>query len=520
MRAREKGGDLVNLGLSFLASVERDPRHLAIVDGALRLTYEAWLARIRHVAGGLRRMGLGPGERLLVVLKNGEPMTTLYWACQTIGAIFAPVNWRLGRNEFHYVVQDAAPVAVAFEPASAALGELAEAEGLRTLGVALTAPHRATYDSLLEAPAFEGDFVGDESISLLLYTSGTTGRPKGVPRSHRAERAAAVAHVAQNRYGRDEVTLGVMPLYHTMGVRSLIAMTLLNGTFVAMPQFRPREALEAIERERVTNLYLAPTLYFDLVHLPEIATRDLRSLRKLGYAGAPMSPSLVERCFEVFQPEIFVNHYGSTEIYTFSIYDRLREKPACAGRAGLNERLRIVRIGAQSSGDVAPPGETGEIVVELTSDEAFQGYRNRPDADARAIRGGWYFTGDLGRLDEDGDLFVVGRVDDMIISGGENVFPVEVEDALARHPDVGRVAVIGVPDERLGQRIVAYVEPAAQVPSAEGLDRFCIGSGMTPFKRPREYVFVKNLPLSPSGKILRTKLRSGEVELLAQESMR
>ncbi|MDE2572420.1 MAG: AMP-binding protein [bacterium] len=491
-----------------------------MVDGGLRLTYEAWLARIRHVAGGLRRMGLGPGQRLVVVLKNGEPMTTLYWACQAIGAVFAPVNWRLGRNEFQYVLQDAAPVAVVYEAASTALGELARAQGLAALAVDAAAPDPMSYASLLEAPASEGEFVADESISLLLYTSGTTGRPKGVPRSHRAERAAALAHVAQNRYGRDEVTLGVMPLYHTMGVRSLISMALLNGTFVAMPQFRAREALEAIERERVTNLYLAPTLYFDLVNLPEVATRDLRSLRKLGYAGAPMAPSLVERCFEVFQPEIFVNHYGSTEIYTFSIYDRLREKPACAGRAGLNERLRVVRIDARDAGDVAPRGETGEVIVELTSDEAFQGYRNRPDADARAIRGGWYFTGDLGRLDEDGDLFVVGRVDDMIISGGENVFPVEVEDVLARHSGVGRVAVIGVPDERLGQRIVAYVEPAAQVPPAGDLDQFCVSSGMTLFKRPREYVFVKSLPLSPSGKILRAKLRTGDFERFPQESTR
>ncbi|MGH7707056.1 MAG: AMP-binding protein [Vulcanimicrobiaceae bacterium] len=510
----------MNLGLSLLAAAERDPTKLALVDGELRLSYAAWLSRIRHVANGLREFGLKPNDRLLVALKNGEPMTTLYWACQTIGAVFAPVNWRLGRTEFAYVVTDARPALVAFEPASGLLGEAAQSSELATIGIGGARGAQAMFESLLAGPEFAGEFVPDDRISLLLYTSGTTGRPKGVPRSHRAERAAAVAHVAQNRYGPHEVTLGVMPLYHTMGVRSLIAMALLNGVFVAQPQFRVAEALAAIERERVTNLYLAPTLYFDLLKAPELGSHDLRSLRKLGYAGAPMSPSLVERCFEVFDPEIFVNHYGSTEVYTFSIYDRLREKPACAGRAGINERLRVVAVGARTADEVVPRGTTGEIAVDLSSEEAFAGYWHRPDADARAIRSGWYFTGDLGRLDDDGDLFVVGRVDDMIITGGENVYPIEVEDVLASHPEVARVAVIGVDDDRLGARIVAYIEPAGSKVSADLLDRHCIESGMTAFKRPRNYVFIKNLPLSPSGKVLRMKLRSGEFEPLTEGSLR
>jgi 2-furoate---CoA ligase len=197
----------------------------------------------------------------------------------------------------------------------------------------------------------------------------------------------------------------------------------------------------------------------------------------------------------VFPPRLFVNHYGSTEIYTFSVHRDQAAKPGCAGRAALNARLRL--------------GENDEIECHLDSDEAFTGYWNRPDADAKAIRGGWYRTGDVGRIDSDGDLWIEGRVDDMVVSGGENVHPLEVEDVLAAHPRVEEVAVIGAPDERLGQRVVAVVVGTA---TEEELDAHCLASPtLARFKRPREYRFVDELPKSPSGKILRRLLRDPAV---------
>ena len=244
------------------------------------------------------------------------------------------------------------------------------------------------------------------------------------------------------------------------------------------------------------------------MHHPDLARRDVSSVRAIGYAGAAMTSALAERVAEAFRPEVFVNHYGSTEIYTFSIGPDQIGKPGCAGRAALNSRLRLVRPDADAGpDDVVAPGEDGQIVCHLGSDEAFAGYWRRPDADARAIRDGWYFTGDLGRVDEAGDLWIVGRVDDMIISGGENIHPLEVEDVLARHPGVREVAVIGAPDDRWGQRVVAVVVADPGL-GPEELDRFCLDSGtLARFKRPREYRFVDALPKSPSGKILRRVLR-------------
>jgi 2-furoate---CoA ligase len=321
-----------------------------------------------------------------------------------------------------------------------------------------------------------------------------------------------MAHVIQCRYEWGERTLGVMPLYHTMGIHSLTSMAAINGCLVCQPDWSSRTALELIATERLTALYLIPTLFWELVHAPDLARTDVTSVRKLAYAGAPMLAPLTEACAKTFRPDVFVNHYGSTEIYTFSIFPDVRVKPGCAGRAGIHSALRLVTASTErrvGPDEAVPVGERGEIIASLTSDEAFSGYWNRPDADARALREGWYFTGDMGWLDADGDLWVAGRVDDMIISGGENIHPVEIEDVLARHDGVKDVAVIGEPDEKWGERVVAFVVAAPGL-TADTLDRHCRDSGdLANFKRPRRFVFVAEIPKTASGKILRRLLRDG-----------
>ena len=343
----------------------------------------------------------------------------------------------------------------------------------------------------------------------MLYTSGTTAEPKGVPRRQSAERAGALAHVAQNMYAHGERTLGVMPLYHTMGVRSLLAMSLIGGAFVCLPRFDVRKALALIASEKISNLYLVPTLYHDLIHHESFAGADVSSVRKLGFAGASMTDGLLKELQAAFKPELFVNHYGSSEIYTFTIDQNAPAKPGSAGRAGINQRVRVVTLGAASPGQIAPAGEEGEIIAQLLSDEAFEGYWRRPEANAKAIRDGWYFTGDTGYFDADGDLFVTGRVDDMIITGGENVSPVEIESCLSLHPAVSEVAVVGLPDERWGKVVTAFVKRRSAAGETE-LDAFCQSSGLAKFKRPRRYVFVDEIPKSPVGKLLRRMLVAGQ----------
>jgi 2-furoate---CoA ligase len=504
---------MLDLGSSFLASVARDPRALAIVDGDLRLTYANWYKRISALVAGFDRLGLRSGDHLVTVLQNRWEAATLHWACQLAGIIITPLNWRSTADELDFCLSDAEAKAIVYEPVSAeAVRSSREAQARSRIAVASPGSADLAFDALIDGSAEEARPRADaDAWSVMLYTSGTTARPKGVPRRQRAERAAALAHVAQNLYRHGERTLGAMPLYHTMGVRSLLAMSLIGGAFICLPRFDVARALELIAAERISNLYLVPTLYHDMLHHERFKTTDVSSVRKLGFAGASMTDGLLKALQAAFTPDLFVNHYGSSEIYTFTIDQHAPAKPGSAGRAGINQMVRVARLGAASPDDAAPPGEEGEIIALLAGDESFEGYWRRPDADAKALRGGWYFTGDTGYFDGDGDLFVTGRVDDMIITGGENVSPVEIESCLSLHPAVSEVAVVGVTDERWGKVVSAFVKRRTAVAEAE-LDQFCRNSGLANFKRPRRYIFVEAIPKSPVGKLLRRKLVAGEFE--------
>ena len=505
---------MLDLGTGFVASVARDPDALAIVDGSVRLTYAQWYARISSLVAALDRLGLKPGDHLLTVLQNCEAAATLHWACQLAGIVITPVNWRAKADELDFCLEDSGSCAIVYQAASAEAVEASKgAAALPRICVGDgAAAGTLPFESMVAEPAADATpRAGAEAWSVMLYTSGTTSRPKGVPRRHRAERAAGIAHIAQNLYRRGERTLGVMPLYHTMGVRSLIAMSLVGGTFVCLPRYDAGQALALIEAEAITNLYLVPTLYHDLVHAREFAATDVSSVRKLGFAGASMTDGLLKKLNDAFRPDLFVNHYGSSEIYTFTIDQNAPGKPGSAGKAGINQQIRVVRLNAKSAVEAARPHEEGEIIALLAGDESFEGYWRRSDADAKALRDGWYFTGDTGFVDDDGDLFVTGRVDDMIITGGENVSPVEIESCLSLHPAVLEVAVVGLADDRWGKVVTAFVKRRGPV-TEQDLEQFCRTSGLANFKRPRRFVFVDALPKSPVGKLLRRLLVAGDYQ--------
>ncbi len=512
----------IPLGTVFARAVARDPHALALVDGAVRMTYAEWDAEIGRLAAGLERMGIETGDAVAAVLSNRGEMASLFWACQRIGAPFVPFNWRGTGDDFAFAIENSEAKVFFYETRSEeAAVEALQATGFpddRRIRVGGAAGDGPAFEDLADRPGgVEARAVDPASTCLMLYTSGTTGRPKGVPRSHNAERNASFNCVGQLHYGYGEVQLGVMPLFHTMGVRALGMTTALNGTFVCMPGFDAGDALRLIAEERIQALFLVPTMFHDMVHHPDIAAADLSSVRHIGFAGMSMTSALTRTCAEVFAPEIFVNFYGSSEVYSFAACDHVTDKPGCAGRAATGQELRVVAADPEfRSGpeNVLPQGEIGEVIAPMECLDAFAGYWKRPDSDAKAIRGGWYFTGDLGYFDEEGELYLVGRVDDMIISGGENIHPEEVEDVLDALPSVRQAAVIGMPDDRLGQKVVAFVEPASPEASAEDLDAACLASELARFKRPRAYVFVDSIPRSASGKLLRRLLRDGAYSVL------
>lgn len=510
---------MLDLGTSFLASVARDPHATAIVDGDIRYTYEQWYERISAVVAAFDDLGLRPGDHVVTALQKRWEAATVHWACQFAGIVITPINWRAKSDELEFCIDNSESRLVIYEAASAEAVLGLESPTARNARRIVVGDQPSSDPSVLRF----GDLaaqkmigvqprVGPEAWSLMLYTSGTTSKPKGVPRRHRAERASSIAHVAQNLYARRERTLGVMPLYHTMGVRSLIAMSLIGGTFVCLPRYDSRRALSLIEAERVTNLYLVPTLYHDLLHHPDFGATNIGSVRKLGFAGAPMTDGLLEKLNHAFRPDLFVNHYGSSEIYTFTVEHDAAARPGSAGKAGLNQLVKVVKLGAASASEVAAPEAEGEIVALLAGDEAFEGYWKRPDADARSLRDGWYFTGDTGYVDKNGDLFVTGRTDDMIITGGENVSPVEIESCLSLHPSVSEVAVVGLDDEKWGKVVAAFIRRSGPVTEAE-MEKYCRDSGLANFKRPRKFVFVDSIPKSQVGKLLRRLLVAGQYDL-------
>ncbi|MFQ5693985.1 MAG: class I adenylate-forming enzyme family protein, partial [Nitrospinota bacterium] len=339
----------MNLIQRLELAVLRYPENEFLVDGDLRLTFAQWDRRVNRAARAYRQLGVGRGDHVVLALRNREELITSWYGLMKLGAVATPVNFRFSPGEIAYCVRDAEARVFVFEDASREAGAAAAGEfpkGCRRVFCDPDPPEGCEalgplVDGQADDPVEEP--LSEDLVCLMLYTSGTTGRPKGVPRRHRAQDASALAQAVQCGYRLGERTLGVMPLYHVMGVVSLMTMVLLNGAFVVMRGFAAEAAVETTARERISSLYLIPTLFHELLRAGNIEDHDLSCVRRLAFAGAPMTRTLVEALVARFHPEVFTNHYGSTEIYTFSINQRLQEKPASAGRPGVNSELRIVR---------------------------------------------------------------------------------------------------------------------------------------------------------------------------------
>jgi 2-furoate---CoA ligase len=504
----------MDLVTALRGAAERHPSRPAVRGTGRCLTYAAWAARTSQLARALAAAGVCPGDRVGLLLRGGEPLASLHLAVQQLGACSVPLSTRFGPGELRYCVEDAGIRLLVVDPATA------DAAGAAVMDAAVPGGRvRLCTVAELDAVAEGLDdhplpvTPAPDTVSVQLYTSGTTGRPKGVPRSHRAEHAAAVAHAVQTQQRLGEVSLGVMPMFHTMGLRTLLASIVVGGTWVAQPVFDADEAAELIVAEGVSSLYLVPTMFWSLLRTGRLGAAP--RLDRLAYAGAAMAPALAEQLVAEVAPSAFVNHFGSTEIYTFTIGPDVAAKPGSAGRAGIFSRVRLVAPEPDAPPDaLVGAGEQGQVVVSMASPEAFAGYWRRPDANRRSIRDGWYYTGDLAVADEDGDLWVSGRVDDMINSGGENIYPDEIEAVLVRCPAVDDVCVVGLADERWGQAVTAFVVPAQRVaPLVAATEAYAYARTALPsVKRPKRVIAVDAIPRSGVGKTLRRTLVAGEFD--------
>jgi 2-furoate---CoA ligase len=506
----------LTIGDALERAVARAGSELALVDGRCRRTYAQLDARVNRLANALLEQGIGPGDRVMCCMRNRAELVEIYFALQKIGGVYAPVNFRLSLPELGHCARLVEPRAIFLEETTLALVEALPAElgvDLFSVDPALSLPGRVTaLDELLRD---SGDgrpaaTVVDSQPSLILLTSGTTGRPKGVPRTHGNEIAATLFNLVAFPWRVGERMLAVMPLYHTMGVRLLLSAVLLSGTSVVQRRWDPAEAVALIEREEISTMFLVPTMYHDLLRTGGFDSRRLTTLRSLGTAGMVIRDDLYAEIRAAFGALPFVNVYGCSELYCLSFADYLDEKPGTVGRGAPHQELRVVRPGASPAepGSEVAPGDLGEIVARANVPDAFTGYWRAEEATARVVRDGWYYTRDLGYSDEDGDLYVVGRADDMILSGGENVHPLEVEAVLGSCPGVADVCVAGLPDDRWGQVVTAFIVRGDGRLTEQAVTDHCLeASTLAAFKRPRRIYFVDEIPKSSVGKVQRRVLQ-------------
>jgi acyl-CoA synthetase (AMP-forming)/AMP-acid ligase II len=476
-------------------------------------THRDFAERACRLARALLRIGVRRGDRVAVLAQNCPEYMEAYAAGELGGWITVTINYRLAAPEIAYILDDSRPrvlIAEADLVSRLAPASLARIEHVLAFGG--KSPD-LDYETALaaEEPLPPEVVVSPDDIAFLIYTSGTTGRPKGVMLSHRGQYwAAQVTGLEMGVRPVDRVAVS-MPLYHIGAKNTCLTRQLQGCTIVLHRAFRPDAFFESLTRHQVTETLLAPTMLNDFLDAHRCSRETLPSLVKMFYSAAPMPEQLLRRAIAALGP-IFAQVYGMTE----------SGGPGCTLHAhqhvldGAPEVVRRLRSAGQPmvgcdvrcvrpDGSQCPPGEPGEIVIR--SDALMRGYWNNHVATVETLRDGFLHTGDVGETDRDGFVFVVDRLKDMIISGGENIYSREIENALMGHPAVLEAAVVGAPDEHWGEKVVAFVvrRPGLDV-SAEGITEHC-KSSIAAYKRPREIMFIDALPKLPNGKIEKFKLR-------------
>lgn len=493
-------------------AAERTPDGLAVVDDRSdrRLSFTELMQEVESAAAGLAAAGLRPGEHVATVLPNVLEHVIAILALHRLGTVVCMINPRLKPEETGSLMADAGmtgAVCVADQAiVDAARSALPDSAPILTIGgeVDGTKPFEACRSNRDNLPGWTPP--DPEGVAFILYTSGTTGLPKGVMIPHRATDGRVLFAPVQCglRHGPQNRALGLMPLFHAVGFYSALVTTLsLNGTYYVHSAFEPAAAVEAIKTHGITYVFGAPAHFHAMLAAPGFAPADMASVDTLVYAGAVMPGPLLDRVKPAFPNAWMTNIYGTTEVMNALYMPDPVGKPL-QYRPGFYSSVRVGRIGGGID-ELCAVGEEGELLVDATADATFLGYLNRPDATAEKLTGGWYRTGDIVVRRPDGDLELCGRVDDMIVSGGENIHPEEVETVLMQHEAVREVAVIGMPDDQWSERVVACV--VADGIDHDALDTWCRDSTLANYKRPREYAFLDALPRNAANKVLRRELK-------------
>jgi acyl-CoA synthetase (AMP-forming)/AMP-acid ligase II len=495
-----------NLAGVLAHHADRFPERPCLVWGDEVVTYGQLAERAGRTAAGLARLGVGRGDVVAVLLYNCPEFVETMFAVSRVGAIVMPINWRLAGDEVAYIAGHAGARLVVSEPELAPLAEAARARlGVPVVGVGPGVPGWQAFADLRRGdPPAMAEVDGDD-IHRLMYTSGTTARPKGVMISYANVYWKNIGHVVEFGITGADQGLVCGPLYH-VGALDLTATTVLyaGGTLEIHRKFEAEPVLEALERRGITTVWLAPSMVNQLLAHPSLDRRDLGGVRLIIDGGEKMPLPLIERLRRAFPGAWFADAYGLTETVSGDTFLDKRATVRKLGSVGKPCLHLEVAIWDETDRPV-PPGALGEIV--LRGPKVFKGYWKDPEATAAAFRGGWFHTGDIGALDDEGFLTIVDRKKDMIVSGGENIASPEVERVLYEHAAVLEAAVVGQADARWGEVPVAFVVCRAGATTTEDeLRAFCLAR-LAKFKVPRAVHFIEALPRNPSGKVLKRVLR-------------
>ncbi|GAA0416750.1 AMP-dependent synthetase [Actinoplanes capillaceus] len=509
----------LSLATVLAEAARRYPEKVAIVDaGGERITYRELWAQTRSYAAGLRELGVGPGDTVAIMIPNVGDFPRVYFAALAVGARIVPVSLLLNAEEVGYVLTDSgAKLLVTHSAFLAAGAPAAAAAGTKLVNVGPLPADLPQYPPRLEEISATLEPLRTyvtreaEDVAVILYTSGTTGKPKGAMLTHlNLVMNAAVNVFDVHPLTGDDVVLGCLPLFHTFGQTvGMNATFRLGGTLVLLPRFTGEAAIELMLKEKVTIFHGVPTMYIGLLEAAAKA-ETLPRLKLCVSGGASLPVAVLEKFAGAFGSTIWEG-YGLSETSPTATTNQpaFGAKPGTVGHPIWGVEVEIARPEVPERIEFLPDGELGEIVIR--GHNVFAGYLNRPEASAEALIDGWFRTGDLGVRDENGFISIVDRTKDLIIRGGFNVYPREVEEVLARHPSIQQVAVIGVADETLGEEICAVVVPADPKPGEDSLTEAELiewsKERLGKHKYPRQVRFTESLPLGPSMKVLKRELR-------------
>jgi long-chain acyl-CoA synthetase len=496
-------------------AVQTRGKHVGTIYQGRQRTWAELGERVRRAAGGLKALGVAPGDRVAVLALNSDNYLELFFAIAWCGAVVVPLNTRWAVPENVYALKDAEPVALIvdaqFAPQLEALGARYAVAHRLYIGDGAPPAGCIGYEALIErSEPIDNECGIDNELCGIYYTGGTTGNPKGVMLSHKNVVFASVTWIATLHFSENTTYLHSAGFFHLAGASPAMALTMAGGTHVCLPKFDAVAAFEAIQTHRVNYCLFVPTMVNLLINHPRFAEFDLASVRYCEYGASPMPDAVLALAMEKLPTWEFIQGYGMTECAALTVsmpwryhFDspHWKSKRLGTGYAAYGSDIRIV----DEAGRELPRGETGEIAIR--GPQVMLGYWRQPEATAAVLKKGWMISGDAAWMDDDGFVYIVDRVKDMIISGGENIYSREVENAVHQHPAVRECAVIGVPDPQWGESVHAVVVLRdGMTTDAESLIAHCrlLIAG---YKCPRSIEFRAELPTSAAGKILKNELR-------------